>query len=195
MTFLTGLVLQANTNVSKGALVAIAETEARHEVWHLIDIWKANPFSGPADTSFPYANELLDLTNDFVIPGSCPSQNPLYPNLRQNLPQFVVAANSSSLLPGAGVTFVFSSAANVPNFEAGREYWAVFYHGLDVISVPFDVKTNSTVIPSVFERKGVYLVVIADQQGAPTLGSVVAGPLNIFEQPLFIDELAGGGIA
>ena len=191
MAFLTGLVLQAQTNASKGALVAIAETEARHEVWHLIDIWNASPFGGPADTSFPYANQLLDLTNDFVIPGSCPSQNPPYPYPRQNLPQFGVAPNSSStLLPGSDITFVFRDPANVPAFQEGKDYYAVFYHSLDVISVPFDVEMNRTVIPSVFERKGVYLVVIANLEGAPTLESVVAGPLNIFEQPLLINGLA-----
>ena len=178
--------------MSKGALVAIAETETRHEVWHLIDIWNASPFAGPADTSFPYANELLDLTNDFVVPGSCPPQNPPYPNPRQNLPQFGVASNkSSTLLPGSSITFAFNDPpAPVPAFQAGRDYYAVFFHGVDVISVPFDVATNSTVIPSVLETRGEYLVVIADREGAPTLDSVVAGPLNVFEQPLLINQLA-----
>jgi len=49
--------------------------------------------------------------------------------------------------------------------------------------MPFDTSTNSTVIPSEFEEKGVILAVIADREGAPTEDSVLAGPLFLMQQP------------
>lgn len=189
MAFLTGLVLQAQTNVSKGALMAIGQTETRHEVWHLMDIWNTDPFAGPSDTAFPYANEILDFTNVFVIPGSCPSENPIYPYPRQNLPQLGYDANTTTLLPGSDITITYEDASHVPDFVKGKDYYAVFYHGVDVISVPFDVESNKTVIPGEFESRGVIIVVIADEQDAPTIDSVVAGPLFIFEQPVEINDL------
>ncbi|MCJ1454570.1 hypothetical protein MMC28_004923 [Mycoblastus sanguinarius] len=189
MAFLTGLVLEAQTNASKGALLAIAETETRHEAWSLIDIWKANPFGGPSDTAFPYANQILDFTNVFIIPDSCPAQNPTYPYPRQNLPQISYNPNTTTLLPGSDITFIYKNATNVPAFSADQDYYAVFFHGLDTISVPYNLTSNSSVIPSEFEQKGLIIAVIADEVDAPTEDSVVAGPLFIMEQVVQVNSL------
>ncbi|KAF4625677.1 hypothetical protein G7Y89_g12490 [Cudoniella acicularis] len=182
MVFATGLVQQAQASITKGALVAIGEAETRHAVWALIDIWNADPFGGPIETSYPYANQILDATNQFVVPGSCPAANPIYPNPRQNLPQ-IFFANGTSGAPGGNITFTYTDPENVPTFEEGRPYFAVFFHGLENISVPFDITTDSTIIPSEFEEKGIILAVISDQEGAPTEDSVLAGPLFLMQQP------------
>jgi hypothetical protein len=175
MAFLTGLVLQAELNVTKAALLAISETESRHNTWSLIDIWKADPFAGPSDTIFPYANEILDLTNMFIIPGSCPSNNPPYPYPSQHLPELSIVSNSTTGLPGSNITFKFE--AQQPVFEDGKEYFSVAFHGLSNHSTPFDTKKNTTTIPEDIEPgKGMIMFVIADQEGAPTLESIVAGP-------------------
>lgn len=184
MAFLTGLILQAQLNSSKAALVAIAEVESRHEAWGLIDIWQQSPFGGPVDTVFPYANEILDTTKVFVVPGSCPPGNPDYPVPSQNLPSLSYKEKSTTLLPGSPVTFVFSNPINQPSFEADRTYYAVFFHGLLSITEPFDTKTNASIIPPEFEAKGLFLAVISDTPGAPTIDSVKAGPLIIVEQPV-----------
>jgi hypothetical protein len=65
----------------------------------------------------------------------------------------------------------------------GNAIMQCFNHGLEVISVPFDTVTNTTVIPSQFEEKGVILAVIANEEGAPTEDSVLAGPLFLLQQP------------
>ena len=182
MAFLTGLVQQAKTNLTKGALTAIVATEARHETWGLIDIWHANPFAGPADTAFAYTNQILDTTVAFIVPGSCPAENPVYPSPARNLPQFLAPnLNQTSLVPGANITFTYSNAQNVPAFNEDKEYFAVFFHGVQSISVPFNTKTNSSVIPKQFDARGLILAVIADEKGAPTEDSVLAGPLVIVE--------------
>lgn len=49
--------------------------------------------------------------------------------------------------------------------------------------MPFDTKKNSSVIPAAFDSQGITLVVIADESGAPTLDSVVAGPMILLQQP------------
>ena len=110
MAFLTGLVQLTQLNASKGALTPTSQTEPRHEVWSLIDIRNTNPFAGPIDTVYPYANQILDITNVFVVPGSCPKVNPVFPNPRQGLPQMSYANNTRSLKPGGEITFTFTES-------------------------------------------------------------------------------------
>lgn len=160
--------------------------------WSLIDIWKMNPFGGPADTVFPYANQILDTTRAFIVPGSCPAANPEYPAPRQALPALGAADDTTSLLPGATIGLNFTDPANQPQFEEGRDYWAVFFHGAaNNVSVPLDLAgwqageddAIRVTIPESFEAKGVVIAVVADAPGAPTAESVVAGPGIILEQP------------
>ena len=49
--------------------------------------------------------------------------------------------------------------------------------------MPLNTKTNSSVIPAAFDSQGIILVVIADEPGAPTLDSVLAGPMILLQQP------------
>ncbi|KAI1322244.1 ferritin-like domain-containing protein [Xylariaceae sp. FL0255] len=184
MAFLTGLVESAQLPASHAAMVAIAEVETRHEVWSLINIRAEDPFSGPADTVYPYANQILDTTNAYVVPGSCPSLNPEYPSPRQGLPLLSAAAGTKSLTPGSTITLAFPTGA--PAFEAGKQYYAVFFHAVENISVPIDTsnpKAISVTIPAAFETKGVIVACLADEKDAPTKESVVAGPAVILEQP------------
>ncbi|KAF1987554.1 hypothetical protein K402DRAFT_330715 [Aulographum hederae CBS 113979] len=184
MAFLTGLVQQAQLGVTKGALVAIAEVESRHNTWALIDIWKTNPFSGPSDTTYPYTNEILDITTRFIVPGTCPKENPSYPSPNQNLPDLTFNSSVSDAHPGQDITFIFEDPKNQPKFREGKEYYAVFFHGVFNVTMPFDMKTNSSVVPGVFdEGRGIILAIIADEPGAPTLESVVAGPSILLQQP------------
>lgn len=149
----------------------------------MIDLWNVDPFAGPSETSFPYANQILDLTNAFIVPGSCPAENPTYPSPRQNLPPFTAAIGTKSIKPGSHVKFNFTDPIEQPSFEHDQSYHAVFFHSLYNISVPFDTQTNTTTIPAAFEDLGVILAVIAKEEGAPTKESVVAGPAILLEQP------------
>lgn len=189
MAFLTGLVQQAKTAVTRGALIAIAETETRHETWALVDIWGSNPFAGPSDTSFPYANEILDTTNQFVIPGSCPQENPPYPYPNQNLPQFTYnPKTNSSLTSGTEIEFIFTSPP--PVWEDGKDYYAVFFHGLTNVTMKFDIKKNTTMIPDFELNKGLIIGILSDTPGAPTLDKVIGGPVLLVEQPTGAIKLA-----
>ncbi|KAI1414563.1 hypothetical protein F5Y13DRAFT_158797 [Hypoxylon sp. FL1857] len=188
MAFLTGLVQATKLPSSQGAMLAIAETEARHEVWSLIEIWKTNPFGGPTDTSFPYANQILDTTNSFIVPGSCPKLNPEYPSPRQKLPALSAAKNTTSLTPGSNIGLNFTDPTNQPKFDPNTQYYAVFFHGLANVSVPIDTaawpqQEIRVTIPAQFETKGVIAAVVANTPGAPTKETVVAGPGIILEQP------------
>ncbi|KAI0169685.1 hypothetical protein GGR52DRAFT_573741 [Hypoxylon sp. FL1284] len=188
MAFLTGLVRDAKLPSSQAAMLAIAETESRHEVWSLLEIWKTNPFAGPADTVFPYANQILDTTNGFIVPGSCPKQNPVYPSPRQGLPALSAAKGTKSLTPGSTIGLNFTDPTNQPRFAADCQYYAVFFHGVNNVSVPINTTAwpaheISVTIPKQFETKGVIAAVVADTPGAPTKDTVVAGPGIILEQP------------
>ena len=79
----------------------------------------------------------------------------------------------------------------MPAFQAGKEYYAVFFHGVQNITMPFDTKTNSSTVPAAFDAgRGIIIAAIADTPGAPTLDSVVAGPLILLQQPASLTLLA-----
>ena len=142
---------------------------------------------GPADTSFAYANQILYLTlAEFIVAGSCPHENPPYPYPSQKLPQLSYNGSTSTGYPGSPITFVYkennyNGETLVPDYEAGKSYYAVFFHEVNNITMPFDTRTNSSIIPAAFDSLGLILAVIADEPGAPTLDTVVAGPLFLFQ--------------
>lgn len=182
MAFLTGLVQQAQTNASRAALLAVAEVETRHNTWALIDIWNTNPFAGPVDTVYPYANQILDITNQFVVEGSCPKENPVYPSPVQHLPPLAFNAKTSDGHPGSRIELEFPKSR--PEFEDCKEYFMVYFHGVSNITVPFDPKNGTSVVPAEFDvDKGLILGMLSSEPGAPTLESCVAGPLLLTEQP------------
>ena len=190
MTFLTALVQHASTNATRGALVAIAATESRHETWALMDLWGVNPLGGPADTAFPYAHQILYTTTQFIVPGSCPAANPPYPHPVQEIAQFTYDAKTDSpLTSGSDIRFLFTTPP--PAWEDGKDYHAVFFHGLSRVSVPFDTHTNSTRIPDFDLNKGLIICVIADTPDAPHKESVVAGPVLLVQQPAGALKLHG----
>ncbi|KAI1330166.1 ferritin-like domain-containing protein [Xylariaceae sp. FL0255] len=194
MLFLTGLVQTAKLDAAKGALTAVSQVETRHGVWALLDVYGADPFSGPSDTVFPYANEILDLTTDFIVSGSCPSANPPYPNPSQNLPPVGIAMGTKSVAPGATVQLNFTNPANQPTFDSKCDYYGVFYHGLDVISTLLDTtkwpaQPINITIPAEFDAKGIVAFVITTEEGAPTLDSVVTRPNVFLQQPAGIGAL------
>lgn len=85
--------------------------------------------------------------------------------------------------PGANITLSVSGGEKPLRFEEGREYYAVFFHGLLNVSVPLDTRTMRVQVPAVLEPKGIFEVVLATEKGAPTDESVVAGPLVLLEDP------------
>lgn len=152
------------------------------QTWALINIWNDSPFAGPTDTVYPYPNQILEQTASIIVPGSCPSINPPLPNPSQHLPQLGFNPKTSDGHPGSPITFTYKSV--VPRYQPGKDYYAVFFHGVFNITVPFDTKTNSSTIPAQFEKnKGLILAVIADKPGAPTQENVIAGPLFLLQQP------------
>ena len=50
----------------------------------------------------------------------------------------------------------------MPDFVNGEDYYAVSFHSVNNITVPFDPKTNPSTIPAAFESKGITLAVVAD---------------------------------
>ena len=189
MAFLTGLVQQVQLNTAKGAMIAIAETETRHEVWSLVEIWKTNPFGGPSDTVFPYATEVLEGTAEFVVPGSCPKENPHFPTPYRGLPALSAAKGTKSLAPGTTIDIAFPNPNHQPEFRKDQQYYAVFFHGLQNETVPIDTQrwpgeAIRVTIPNVFEEKGVIAAVIADTPGAPSKESLMTGPGIILQQPV-----------
>ena len=58
----------AQLNVTKAALTAVAEVESRHSTWSL-GYFGADPFTGPAETVFPYPNQILATEDYWILPG------------------------------------------------------------------------------------------------------------------------------
>jgi hypothetical protein len=83
---------------------------------------------------------------------SCPSQNPIYLNPNQGLPTLDFQRNTTSAgAPGSLINFIFPDANNQPCFAVDKEYFAVFFHGINNITMPFDVNRRSSIIPDAFD--------------------------------------------
>lgn len=121
MAFLTGLVQQAKLNASKCAFATTSPTETRHGPWTLIDNWNTNPFAGIIDTVYPYANQILDITNAFVVPNYFPSVNTVLADPRQAPPQMSLANGTTSPTR----TDIIYSFHRKSEFKSGREYIAL----------------------------------------------------------------------
>jgi hypothetical protein len=189
--------------------MAIAQVETRHETRSLIENWRGSPFVGPAATAFPYANQILDITNAWIEPGSCPAANPESPFPRQELLRLSVIGsdNVTSVQPGAEIVLSVqnqkggdhsSNSSGVETFGAEKQYYAVFFHGLLNISVPIEFSSDASAsasasfrvtVPADLEARGVFEAVLANEEGAPRAESVVAGPLVLLE------DLAGLGLS
>lgn len=189
-------------------VTAIAETEARHETWALLDIWGASPFAGPADTSFPYANPILDTTRPFVVAGSsCPAANPPVPaTAAEPAGAERRAGDGVAGAGGRGSASRSRTRATSRGFRVGPSGAAPaattpsIFRGVANVSVAIDA---SRWAPAGWERDRVVVVddpggdpgaasrptgassspVVADAPGAPTEESVVAGPGIMLEQP------------
>ncbi|EMC92860.1 hypothetical protein BAUCODRAFT_133780 [Baudoinia panamericana UAMH 10762] len=183
MAFLTGFVQEAQTNSTRAALLAIAQTESRHNTWALIDIWNTDPFAGPADTISPYANQVLKLAGGFVVNGSCPTENPPFPDPGQHLPS--MSFNGTGAV-GTEIDIIFPTSQ--PTFKNGTDYYMVYFHGLLNVSLPYDPVMHTSIVPNFDAGKGLVVAVIADAEGAPTMESVVAGPLMLIEQPAVLTQ-------
>lgn len=182
--FLPGLVAQTATKEHQGVLTALTEIEIRHGTWALIDIWKSSPLSGPVETVYPYPLQILGGTSAFIIPGSCSKANPPFPNPPATSVPMTYDMMKSQGKPGQEVEFQFPAPQLQPKWQKGKKYYAVYFHALSNISVPLDTKTLKSTVPSQFDKdKGVIIVAIADQPGAPTEESVVAGPVLLLQQP------------
>jgi hypothetical protein len=95
--------------------------------------------------------------------------SPVHPNPRQGLPLLGFNKNGTTARPGSKIHFVFSDADNQPWFEDENEYYAVFYHGLDTVSILFDRKTNRSTIPERSDpESSIIMVTIADRRDAST---------------------------
>ncbi|CAK9268291.1 unnamed protein product [Sphagnum jensenii] len=193
MALVSGLTEQVKLDISKGALAVIGQAEARHEAWFLTDIWGSPkygglPFAGPVDTFYPYATQILDTTIVFIVNGSCPPANPPYPIGAQNIPRLRFNTNTTSTLtPGTTIELIVER--QLPNTD---NYYAVFFHALNTYSVPFNTSTGIVTIPAQIEPLGLLLIAIADEPGAPTAESVVAGPLPILLAPLSLRPYLAG---
>lgn len=188
--FLPGLTSQARESRSQGVLTSLSQVEVRHGTWSAMSLFNANPFTGPADTLYPYPMQILSQVAAYIVPGSCPKANPPFPNP----PQRAATMVSHPPFPQAGddVQFLFPVPSLQPEFESGKEYFVVYFHALGNITRKFDTKDGRSRVPGEFDKgKGVIVAVIADVPGATTEESVVGGPLLMLQQP-DLGALGGG---
>ncbi|KAF2170648.1 hypothetical protein M409DRAFT_19463 [Zasmidium cellare ATCC 36951] len=190
--FLPGLTSQAKEPRSQGVITSLSQIEVRHGTWSTMALFNANPFTGPADTLYPYPMQILSQVAAYIIPGSCPKNNPPFPNP----PQRAATMISNPPFPQAGdeVQFVFPVPQQQPKFEEGKEYYVVYFHALGNLTRRFDVESGKSRIPAEFDKgKGVIIAAIADEEGAGREESVVAGPLLMLQQPDLGRVASSGG--
>jgi hypothetical protein len=108
------------------------------------------------------------------------------------LPRLTYNTNiTSTLAPGTTIELIVESNSGRQLAKADN-YYAVFFHALNTYSVPFNTSTGIVTIPAQIEPLGLLLIAIADEPGAPTAESVVAGPLPILLAPLSLRPYLAG---
>ena len=93
---------------------------------------------------------------------------------------------------------LYATAADILTLSHGqirggeRLLRCLFSPGVDNVTMPFDKTTEISRVPTVFESgKSIIIAVIADAVRAPTLDSVLAGPLVLLQQPPSLTGVAG----
>jgi hypothetical protein len=108
------------------------------------------------------------------------------------LPRLTYNTNTTSTLaPGTTIELIVETSSGKQLAKADN-YYAVFFHALNIYSVPFNTSTGIVTIPAKIEPLGLLLIVIADEPGAPTAESVLAGPLPILQAPTSLRPYLAG---
>ncbi|KDQ58808.1 hypothetical protein JAAARDRAFT_193326 [Jaapia argillacea MUCL 33604] len=149
----------------------ILSTEARQAAWVASAVNNVEPWSGNFDVPLDL-NEVITLASSFIV--SCPSTNPVlpakaYPALTLDLaspsPSY---PTSKKITPGSTISFEYSASA-----PAGKQLYAAFFTGLDVIFV--EIVNGKAVVPS--SLRGTVYTAISDCSSFDQLStSVIAGP-------------------
>ncbi|ORX94272.1 hypothetical protein K493DRAFT_352631 [Basidiobolus meristosporus CBS 931.73] len=101
------------------------------------------------------------------IYGPIPGESSSY-NTYDGVTALILRSTTEPILPTSN-----GDETHVPSYDEGKPYYAVFFHGVLSITMPFDTKASALVIAKEFEEKG---------------ASVVAGPLIILLQPAGLGE-------
>jgi hypothetical protein len=102
MAYRTGLAQDTTTASGLATIMGVISAETRHLTWVNSGTLAGDPFVGPSDTVYPYATPILSNTKQFIVPGSCPPENPTYPVRDQFLPK-LTRANTSVVAQGGHV--------------------------------------------------------------------------------------------
>jgi hypothetical protein len=192
LAFLSGLIQVAQLNATKAALVAVAQVESRHSTWSLSFGFGADPFTGPVETVYPYPNQILATEDFWIIPGSCPAANPPYPIGGQDIPPLTYFPYVSDIRPGGALWLTYVNPNRTANIIPGKQYYSVTFHALYNITQPFNPVRGNMTIPAEIEPRGMVVICIADEPGAPTPESVVAGPIILTLSPGIVNTLIPG---
>ncbi|CAK9215191.1 unnamed protein product [Sphagnum troendelagicum] len=152
-----------------------------------VELFKASDFinAGFPNTTFDRIAQIRDneaghlrvfqdqISNASVVPGPCKYDYGLTGDPAQYL-AFATFVELTSMAFVSGLTEQLAKADN---------YYAVFFHALNTYSVPFNTSTGVVTIPAQIEPLGLLMIAIADEPGAPTAESVLAGPLPILQAP------------
>ncbi|KAK4497013.1 hypothetical protein PRZ48_011462 [Zasmidium cellare] len=148
--FLPGLTSQAKDPRSQGVLTSLSQIEVRHGTWSALELFGADPFTGPADTLYPYPMQILSQVAQYIVPGSCPKDNPPFPNPAPRAALMTV--NPPFPQAGDEIEFVFPVPQQQPKFMPGKEYFVVYFHALGNISTKYDVRSGKSQIPGEFDK-------------------------------------------
>lgn len=179
MAYLTGLAHQAEEVETLYTIMGTISAETRHLTFVNGQVLNVGDFVGPTDTTYPFPLQLLSLTKQFIVPNSCPAENPPYPSPDQNLPGLSLNAKQSNIqAKGGNLTLI----ADLENFQSQDNFYAIYFQSVFNYTMPSKYIGNNTFqveMPTLTSDKGNLIVALSNTSHVTKKEDILAGPLEI----------------
>lgn len=179
MAYLTGLAHQAEQVETLYTIMGTISAETRHLTYVNGQVLVVGNFVGPTDTIYPFPLQLLSVTKQFIVPNSCPHDNPPYPSPDQNLPKLLLDIKRSNIQSKNGN---LTLSALLTDSQAKDDLHVVFFQSVFNYTEKVTSLGNNTYqvnIPTLTSDKGNLIVALSNTSHVTKKEDIIAGPLEI----------------
>lgn len=179
MAYLTGLAHEAENVETLYTIMGTISAETRHLTFVNGQVLDVGDFVGPTDTIYPFPLQLLSVTKQFIIPNSCPPENPPYPSPDQNLPKLSLDVKRSNIQSKNGT---LTLTADLKGFQSNKTLSVIFFQSVFNYTKQATSLGNNTLqvkIPNLTSDKGNLIVALSNTSHVTKKEDILAGPLEI----------------
>ncbi|PWN36508.1 uncharacterized protein FA14DRAFT_175820 [Meira miltonrushii] len=179
MAYLTGLAHQAEEVETLYTIMGTISAETRHLTYVNGQVLNVGDFVGPTDTIYPFPLQLLSVTKQFIVPNSCPAENPPYPSPDQDLPKLSIDIKKSKIQSKNGS---LTLTADLKDTQSKNDLSVIFFQSVFNYTERATSLGNNIFqvsIPNLTSDKGNLIVALSNTSDVTKKEDIVAGPLEI----------------